>query len=89
MRVCIIIRNTVFEYNGKNTNVVIPDSVTYIGDLSFYNCSFVLESVTIPDNVTEIGANAFSGCGSLNIHASAGSFAEAYAKIGQIRFTVE
>ena len=41
------------------TSVTIPDSVTSIGDLAFYNCSG-LTSVTIPDSVTSIGISAFN-----------------------------
>ena len=46
------------------TDLVIPDSVTSIGDFAFSNCSG-LTSVTIPDSVTSIGSSAFSGCGGL------------------------
>lgn len=45
------------------TELVIPDSVTTIGNYAFYGCS-KLTSVTIPDSVTSIGAS-FSGCSSL------------------------
>ena len=44
--------------------VVIPDSVTSIGDRAFYNCDS-LTSVEIPDSVTTIGNSAFSSCYSL------------------------
>ena len=46
------------------TDLVIPDSVTSIGDYSFYGCTG-LTSITIPDSVTSIGEYAFSGCASL------------------------
>ena len=49
---------------GINGNVVIPDSVTSIGDYAFYNCSG-LTSVTIPDSVTSIGEYAFYYCSGL------------------------
>jgi hypothetical protein len=45
-------------------DLVIPDSVTSIGNYAFYNCSR-LTSVTIPDSVTSIGSSAFYGCSSL------------------------
>ena len=45
-------------------DLVIPNSVTTIGDLAFINCSS-LTSVTIPNSVTAIGESAFSGCSSL------------------------
>ena len=46
------------------TDLVIPDSVTTIGEEAFYNCSS-LTSVTIPDSVTSIGEKAFYNCSSL------------------------
>ena len=49
---------------GVNGDVVIPDSVTSIGEYAFYNCSG-LTSVTIPDSVTSIGDYAFCNCSGL------------------------
>ena len=51
------------DYNGI-TSVVIPDSVTKIGDEAFGECR-QLVSIIIPDTVTEIGASAFANCESL------------------------
>ena len=45
-------------------NLVIPDSVTNIGDYAFWGCTS-LKSLVIPDSVTSIGNEAFSGCRSL------------------------
>ncbi|MED9970071.1 MAG: leucine-rich repeat domain-containing protein [Ruminococcus sp.] len=47
--------------NQLVTDLVIPSSVTSIGDRAFYNCTG-LTSITIPDSVTSIGINAFFGC---------------------------
>ena len=50
---------------GKTeTTYTIPESVTNIGEYTFYNCSN-LTSITIPNSVTSIGDNAFSGCSGL------------------------
>ena len=50
-------------YNKSITSVLVPDSVTSIGEGAFYNCSS-LTSVTIPDSVTSIGSDAFNACNS-------------------------
>ena len=51
--------------NGEEiTNLVIPSSVTSIGEYAFSGCSG-LTSVTIPDSVTSIGEYAFFGCSAL------------------------
>jgi len=48
----------------KVTDLIVPDSVTEIGDYVFYSCTS-LTSVTIPDSVTKIGNSAFYDCTSL------------------------
>jgi len=45
-------------------SVSIPDSVTSIGDMAFFECKG-LKNVEIPDSVTSIGSKAFFGCESL------------------------
>lgn len=45
-------------------SVVIPDSVTEIGDFAFANCSG-LTSIKISDSVISIGKAAFFNCDSL------------------------
>lgn len=46
------------------TDLVIPDSVTSIGDYAFVGCSS-LTSISIPHSVASIGFAAFKGCSSL------------------------
>ena len=45
-------------------SVIVPDSVTTIGEFAFYDCSGLTE-LTIPDSVTTIGHAAFTGCNGL------------------------
>ena len=45
-------------------NTIIPNSVTSIGEVAFYECSG-LTSVTIGNSVTSIGRSAFAGCSGL------------------------
>ena len=52
------------EYKGSDSDVVIPDEVTEIGDNVFKD-SKTIESVEFPDNLRKIGSNAFYGCSSL------------------------
>lgn len=56
---------------GKNTfressltSIVLPNSVTSVGEFSFYRCDD-LESVTLGNSVTSIGQDAFFECTSL------------------------
>ncbi len=59
-------------YNGAKlyldgnlvTEVVLPDSVTSIGNWAFSDCTS-LTTITIPDSVTSIGGYAFYNCKSL------------------------
>ncbi len=55
------------RYDRTNPNVesvLIPDSITCIGDYAFSKC-VSLTSVTIPESVTSIGNSAFNSCKSL------------------------
>ena len=45
-------------------NTTIPDSVTSIGNDSFYFCTG-LTSITVPDSVTSVGSSAFGYCQNL------------------------
>ena len=59
------IYNKVFENNKTITHVVIPNTVTSIGDSAFQYCSN-LSSVVIGDGVTSIGDYAFYYCSNLS-----------------------
>ena len=66
---------SIMMYNHKNktilcslsfiySNIIVPSSVTFIGDNVFNGCS-EMTNVTIPSSVTSIGNNAFLNCSSL------------------------
>ena len=57
-------KTTLVAYRSKDTNYIIPNSVTNIGDEAF-DCCVSLTSINIPDSVTSIGRSAFSRCTSL------------------------
>ena len=51
---------SIFASNSNSvTSIIVPNSVTSIGDYAFYGC-LSLNSVTIPNSVTNIGAYAFA-----------------------------
>ncbi len=55
---------TLVKYKGNGGKVVIPDSVTSIGERAFSYCKG-LTSITMPNSVTSIAEYAFFGCESL------------------------
>ena len=57
------IEDCAFQDCQKLTNIVIPSSVTYIGDYAFSGCN--ISSITIPESVTYIGYSPLGGCNSL------------------------
>ena len=60
-----IICNSAFSSCSSLSEIVIPSSVTSIGDSAFDTCSSLSE-IVIPSSVTSIGDDAFSSCSSLS-----------------------
>jgi len=60
-----IVNNILIRYQGKESKVTIPDNVTKINLIAFFDCQF-LTDVIIPQGVTFIGAFAFGWCTALN-----------------------
>jgi len=60
-----IVESSLFDkFKKEMTGILIPSSVTEIGDHAFTGCRS-LTSVSIPESVTRIGAHAFCMCSSL------------------------
>ena len=59
----VIENGVLIKYTGDDTDVVVPEGVTIIGNNSFEFCE--LTSVVIPDGVTAIGGFAFAHCKNL------------------------
>lgn len=55
-----------YEVRNEIYQVVLPEGLTSIGDMAFYECS-KLQSVVIPSSVTRIGKFAFAYCSDLKI----------------------
>ena len=60
----VISDGVLVKYNGWQSHVVIPNTVTAIGDDAFKNNKTMM-TVDIPDGVESIGNSAFYGCTSL------------------------
>jgi hypothetical protein len=54
----------VIRRNRYIVGIILPDSLTAIGELAFYACWYPTR-IDIPGSVTSIGSEAFTGCGSL------------------------
>ncbi len=60
----MLILNNIVQHARRclcDSSVIIPNSVTHIGDEAFHSNEF-LTSITIPNSVTYIGESAFSDC---------------------------
>ena len=55
--------NSAFANNSYLLSVILPNSVTEIGDNAFHYCS--INSLKIPNGVTSIGKEALNNCGNL------------------------
>ena len=55
----------IIKFLSDETDVVIPDGTTEIGNRAFYQCSS-LKSVIIPEGVTKIKDRTFMECRKLN-----------------------
>ena len=60
-----IICDNAFSWCRSLSDIVIPDSVSSIGNGAFNSCSS-LSNIVIPDSVTSIGGAAFFSCSSLS-----------------------
>lgn len=78
----VIENGVLVKYTGAGGNVIIPDSVTKIGNDAFSNCT-KLVSITIPSSVTEIGTFAFQNCTNL----TSVSMGNGVASIGMYAFS--
>ena len=54
----------IWDYEGNETELILPNSVTNIGNTAFSGCTS-LESIEIPNSVTSIGGSAFYNCAGL------------------------
>ena len=52
----------VFLGRGRLTSIIIPSSVTTIGEQAFYYCSRLSGNLTLPEGLTTIEYAAFEGC---------------------------
>lgn len=69
----VIDEGVLIRYHGKESHIVIPESVTTIGDNSFADCDNLI-SIEIPASVTKIGNRAFLNCINLtNVTFQSGS----------------
>ncbi|MGN1137818.1 MAG: leucine-rich repeat domain-containing protein [Ruminococcus sp.] len=56
---------TLLSYSGKSDKIVVPDTVTAIGDNAFFSNDYIV-SVTLSKNTKSIGYQAFFGCDKLS-----------------------
>lgn len=71
-----------YPASKETASYTIPDTVTSIGDNTFYNCDNLTE-VTIPGSVKSVGTSAFQYCGNLAVV----TFGEGVEEIGYSAFS--
>ena len=54
------------KYNDNPVELILPDSVTTIGNNAFENNTLFGKTLEFPENLTSLGAFAFAGCTSFN-----------------------
>ena len=59
------ILNWAFSYDENLNSVIIPNSITSIGEGAFQGCTG-LTSITLGNDINSIGVDAFEGCVNLN-----------------------
>lgn len=60
----VIIRNVLYSYCGKSTEVIVPEGIVEIGKRAFFDNKKIV-SITLPKNLSIIGEQAFCGCSKL------------------------
>ena len=69
---CDKAQTTLVQYPvARSGSYVVPNTVTNIGELAFYQCIY-LTGVTVPDSVTSIAADAFHESGLLTVTIGSG-----------------
>ena len=76
-----------FFYMLYTEEVVIPETVTFIGSNAFGYCS-ALVNVYIPQGITYIHSAAFRNSAKVNLNVADGSYAHKFAVNGEIKHTV-
>ncbi len=57
-----VLPSNVFSYCKFSGQLILPDSLTVIGNYAFYGCQQLSGTLSIPEKVRKIGKSAFYGC---------------------------
>ncbi len=66
------IANNAFDQNKNVTNLVLPDTVTWIGQSAFYGCSNFKGELVLPDSLTSTGYHPFAETGITRLEFGSG-----------------